>query len=284
MVHAKNVERRDSLSDGLKSVKEWTSGMSKAVSIEIQRAYVMFANAYLALPEASRTCYAITTVNALIFLAWKVPRWQTFMMRHFLHDPLSGRSYTLLTSVFSHQSFPHLLFNSLALNSFGAAFDVVDSQRPDVLHMAHSTNRWHFLGFYLGAGLFASTLSHVVSTRIVLPRLLKALADPAKASALKPNEAMISPSLGASGAIYGVVAMTALALPETNISLIFLPMVPFPITFGVGGMVALDIIGIIRGWKMFDHWAHLGGALSGAIYFYHAPWEWVRAKLWPLRV
>lgn len=32
----------------------------------------------------------------------------------------------------------------------GAAFDVVDSQRPDAVHMAHSTNRWHFLGFYVG--------------------------------------------------------------------------------------------------------------------------------------
>lgn len=60
----------------------------------------MLANGYLALPEATRTCYAITTVNTLVFLAWKVPRLQGAMMRHFLHDPLSGRSYTLLTSMF----------------------------------------------------------------------------------------------------------------------------------------------------------------------------------------
>ena len=43
--------------------------------------------------------------------------------------------------------------------------------------------------------------------------------------------------------------MTALALPETNISLIFLPMVPFPITLGVGAMLGLDILGILRGWR-----------------------------------
>jgi hypothetical protein len=43
--------------------------------------------------------------------------------------------------------------------------------------------------------------------------------------------------------------MTALALPETNISLIFLPMVPFPITLGVGAMLGLDMLGILRGWR-----------------------------------
>jgi len=288
MIHAKTIARRDKLIVGLKSLKErttaWSKDVSKGVSIELQRAYVILANTYLALPEATRTCYGITVVNTLIFFAWKVPRLQGFMLRHFLHDPLSGRSYTLLTSMFSHQNLWHLMFNSLALNSFGAAFDIVDAQRPDVIHMAHSTNRWHFLGYFVGAGLLASTLSHLISTRVVLPRLLRTLSDPAKAATLEADRAVISPSLGASGAIYGVVAMTALALPETNISLIFLPMVPFPITLGVSAMVGLDILGIIRGWRMFDHWAHLGGAVSGVAYYYYAPWEYVRAKLWPLRV
>jgi len=32
-------------------------------------------------------------------------------------------------------------------------------------------------------------------------------------------------------------------------------------------MVALDLIGAIRGWRMFHHFAHLGGAFFGFIYF-----------------
>ena len=29
------------------------------------------------------------------------------------------------------------------------------------------------------------------------------------------------------------------------------------------GMVALDTLGILFGWQMFDHWAHLGGTSFG---------------------
>jgi len=217
-----------------------------------------------------------------LFLAWQVPRLRPAMQRHFTHNPLSGVSYTLLTSMFSHQSLVHLLFNSLALVSFGAAFPVADSQRPSVLHMSHSTDSYHFLAFYLFAGLFAGSLSHLASTRIKLPRLISALSDPTRFKTLSSAEATISPSLGASGAIYGTVAMTALAMPETNISLIFLPMFSFPITLGFAGMVGLDILGIVRGWRAFDHWAHLGGAVAGTAYFYYAPWEYVRRKVGPV--
>ena len=53
------------------------------------------------------------------------------------------------------------------------------------------------------AGLFASTLSHMISTRVILPRILRTLADPTKAASITPGHASIHPSLGASGAIVG---------------------------------------------------------------------------------
>lgn len=58
----------------------------------------------------------------------------------------------------------------------------------------------------------------------------------------------ILPSLGASGAIYAMVTMTALAFPDAQVFLLF-PPIPLPITYGVGGMVAMDILGVLRGWK-----------------------------------
>jgi rhomboid-like protein len=60
----------------------------------------------------------------------------------------------------------------------------------------------------------------------------------------------ILPSLGASGAIYAAVTMTALGFPDSEVSLLFLPMVAVPAQWGVGALVLLDITGILRGWRL----------------------------------
>lgn len=103
------------------------------------------------------------------------------------------------------------------------------------------------------AGLFSSYVSHIISTQVRLPILLRALTSTStKTEAIQAAataSTMIAPSLGASGAIYATVTASALAFPDANVSLIFLPFVSLPIGAGVGGMVCLDILGIIRGWR-----------------------------------
>jgi len=69
-----------------------------------------------------------------------------------------------------------------------------------------------------------------------------------------------------------MVSFTALLLPHTSVNILFIP-IAMPISAAVSGMVLLDVVGIIRGWKMFDHWAHLGGALFGA-------WAWYDGGSW----
>lgn len=61
-------------------------------------------------------------------------------------------------------------------------------------------------------------------------------------------------------------------------SLIFLPFLSFPIGWGVSGMVALDMLGAARGWALFDHYAHLGGAAFGLAYFQWGQLVWENAK------
>ena len=39
-------------------------------------------------------------------------------------------------------------------------------------------------------------------------------------------------------------------------------------------MVMLDILGILRGWRLFDHWAHLSGALFGLFYYKYGVQIW----------
>jgi hypothetical protein len=126
------------------------------------------------------------------------------------------------------------------------------------------------------AGLFSSLVSQLFAARFVYPRLVSKLVQPDKtgtpgvihkfssslSSAAKSNARLsatettaaattptILPSLGASGAVYSTVLISALAFPDAEVSLVFPPTPSFPIQYGVGGLVLLDCIGVLRGWR-----------------------------------
>jgi rhomboid-like protein len=112
------------------------------------------------------------------------------------------------------------------------------------------------------AGLFSALVSHVVSARFKFPRLVAQLtrvSEPVTSSTASPNALAgvrrtkrtyeILPSLGASGAIYAAATLTALAFPDAVVSLIFPPTWPIPIQWGIGGLVVVDVIGALRGWR-----------------------------------
>jgi rhomboid-like protein len=181
------------------------------------------------------------------------------------------------------QSLAHFAFNSIALYSIGsAAHEYLSKPVRSILHGARdhlleSTSRFHFVAFFVSAGLFASLGSHVFSNSFAFRRAAAAI-----------------PSLGASGAIYAAFTYLACSNPEGRIQLIFLPFFSMPIKFGAFAMVgasripkgraalisdknqppgifasqvAVDAIGLVRGWRMFDHMAHLCGAAFGVIWY-----------------
>lgn len=45
-------------------------------------------------------------------------------------------------------------------------------------------------------------------------------------------------------------------------------------------MITLDLVGLLRGWKLFDHAAHLGGAGFGLLYFTYGGVAFERLRLW----
>ncbi|KAI0289027.1 hypothetical protein B0F90DRAFT_1153108 [Multifurca ochricompacta] len=267
----------------------------------ILHSYARLAEMYLNASEGRRAGYGIAALNVGIWIAWQIPVIRPFMMSHFTHHPLSGKTYTMLTSMFSHSSFIHLLFNCMALTSFASATStwMTREQVHASSHLRESTATYHFLALYLSSGLFSSLASHLVATRVIYPRLVSKLVQPpgeqgtaglihklsstlssaAKSSAGPVTETAtatrtILPSLGASGAIYSTVIVSALAFPDAEVSLVFPPTPSFPIQYGVGGLVLLDCIGVLRGWRLFDHYAHLGGAAFGALYYMYGMRVW----------
>ncbi len=180
--------------------------------------------------ESQKTIYSIIAANAAVFLAWRVPALSIPMRQFFLHS-IRSHPLSMLGSIFSHRSFTHLLFNLLALNSFGT-----------FLH--DQMGREQFIAFYLSAGSASSLASHLYKS-------------------LRLN---FTPSLGASGAIFGVVGGCA-HYPQLKVSLIFLPIHSVPISQALPVMMGIDAVGLVRNWSMFDHAAHLGGSLFGYAFY-----------------
>ena len=128
---------------------------------------------------------------------------------------------------------------------------------------------YHVLAFFLTAGVFSMFGFHV-SAAIRLVRAQKRIPDVSKA------RSVVRPSLGASGAVYGTLVLTALAMPDVSIQLFFLPFLAAPIRWGAAGLMTMDTVGILRGWKMLDHYGHLSGAAFGGAYFFGGPYLWAR--------
>ncbi|ORY92450.1 hypothetical protein BCR35DRAFT_297863 [Leucosporidium creatinivorum] len=233
----------------------------------------ILGQSYLNLTEEKRTQLAIIGLTAGVFVAWNIPACRGFAGKYLWHDPLATRPVTLLTSIFAHKSLPHFAFNSIALWSIGSACSSYFDHHDDLL--PRSTSRYEFLAFFVAAGLFSSLVSHVYSVGVLAPRLRQAT------SSVSAARHAILPSLGSSGAIYACLIVTGLAYPEATVSLIFVPFIPIPIGGACAAMVTLDLAGLLRGWRLFDHSAHLGGAIYGLWYYLsgHQLFEQLRVAL-----
>ena len=177
----------------------------------------------------------IIGLNAAVLLAWLASArgmgghaLRSVLERHFLHAPLSGRSLPLLLSTFSHSGAAHGALNMYALWGFGGMLlQVMPAEQ--------------FVAAYVSAGVLTSLASLGVGVA----------------------RACTVPSLGASGAVLALVAAGTAAFPAMQLSIVFLPMFAFPAHQALLGLVALDSAGLLLGWKVFDHAAHLGGCLLG---------------------
>ncbi|KAI8869941.1 hypothetical protein GQ42DRAFT_113732, partial [Ramicandelaber brevisporus] len=180
-------------------------------------------------------------LNALVFLAWRIPQLNGIMYRHFTHHPMSNQNYTMLTSGFSHMDLWHFGLNMMGLYSLTTAL------QPEM-------GRDKFLAFYLSAIAGAAMGGQLHAAYLVRKSIRTGI--PATG---------ILPGLGASGGVYALLTCTAIQYPDASIRLLFFPFFPIPIGAGVAGLIAMDTIGLLSGWRRFGHATHLAGGFLGAV-------------------
>ncbi|KAG1152063.1 hypothetical protein G6F37_000581 [Rhizopus arrhizus] len=226
------LEKRELLLERLKNYLDRIN-----LPLDLKRAFWMLGAKLATMSESEKTLSTLIALNSIVFLAWQIPRLTPFMSQWFMHLPGTKRNVTLLTSCFSHQEFFHFTLNMVGLWSFGR-----------VIH--DHFGREQFVAMYLSAGIGANVVSHACSLAL-------------------RNSRPLMPSLGASGAIYSLVASTAILHPNSSISLIFLPMIPIKLGYALPALMGFDLAGILLRWKMFDHFAHLAGAGLGIGYMHY---------------
>ncbi|KAI5694336.1 hypothetical protein M8J76_001708 [Diaphorina citri] len=193
-----------------------------------------------ALHPGDRVYVPILFLNGVVFLAWFYPRLHPVLYKYFASNPQSKYlSVPMLLSTFSHQSPLHIFANMFVLHSF------MPSSVEDL-------GKEQFVGFYLTAGVVASLLSYVHKILVRKPGL----------------------SIGASGAIMAVLAHTCITHPDTELGILFVPYVRFSAEHAIQGIMLLDFLGVLFRWRLFDHAAHLGGALFGILYSKYGEQTW----------
>ena len=195
---------------------------------------------WYSLSDGDRVFWPICLLNGAVFLAWRVPAWQTFMTRWFMCNPAGKSPYLpMLLSSFSHYSAAHFFVNMYVLNSF-------------VGECCRQLGPEQFVGLYLSGAMTSSLASHAVKV-------------------IRCTQGV---SLGASGSIMCVLGYACTQMPDLRLAIVFLPSYTFAASDALKAILAFDGLGVLLNWQFLDHAAHLGGAFLGILWAKYGPDIW----------
>ena len=186
----------------------------------------------------------LVAINILMFIATLIN--ENFMVTNFaMFYPASPffKPWQILTHMFMHGGFWHIFFNMYSLLMFGSILE-------------RSLGPKKFLIFYFVTGLGAVALHTGVEW-------MQARVFIANGAAQAYQQLLATPTLGASGAIYGVLIGFAMLYPQARLTLIF-PPIPMTAKWLVIIFAAIELFSGINGIQDgVAHFAHLGGMLFG---------------------
>jgi membrane associated rhomboid family serine protease len=194
----------------------------------------------------------IIIINVLVYLVTSLKG--NFMYENFaLFYPTSPffHWWQPLTHMFMHGGFWHIFFNMYTLFIFGS-----------VLERVWGTKK--FLLYYFITGLGAAAV-HTGVEWIQMTHWMSQAAEGSMAAQASIHAMKMTPTVGASGAIYGLLMGYAMLYPDAIMSLIF-PPVSMKAKWFVLIFAAIELFtGVTGTGGGIAHFAHLGGLIFGFI-------------------
>ena len=230
------------------------------------------------------TVKVLLIINVLFFvgtLSLGEQAYEYFSLWFFKNE--NFQFWQVITHMFMHGGFMHILFNMYALWAFGSPIEQMLGK-----------NR--FIFFYFSAGIGAAIIHSLVNYyhfQVGYSELINAGINPVEIQEIlqtgQYNTAILGsvsqdvlrefftaytvPAVGASGAIYGILVAFGMLFPNVELFLLFVP-VPIKAKYFIPGLIALDLFSGLTGYSIFGggiaHFAHIGGALVGFIMM----WYW----------
>jgi membrane associated rhomboid family serine protease len=192
----------------------------------------------------------IIIINVLVYLVTTLK--SGFMYENFaLFYPTSPffHWWQPVTHMFMHGGFWHLLFNMYTLYIFGSVLERVWGSKK-------------FLVFYFVTGLGAAAV-HTGVEWIQMQHWIAEAAEGSYAAQTSIHMLKMTPTVGASGAIYGVLMGYAMLYPDSVMTLIF-PPISMKAKWFVLVFAAIELLtGVTGTGGGIAHFAHLGGLIFG---------------------
>ena len=215
------------------------------------------------LPEIIKN---LLIINGLLFLAtislesYGIDLRQLLGLHQFQSE--NFMPHQLITHFFMHGNFTHLFFNMFALWMFGKILENVWGAK-------------RFLIYYMITALGAAALHLAVSQYQIyelsneVPNLIelakKGRYNPSNENSLRLTQLVTTPTVGASGAVFGILLAFGMLFPNTLLYIYFA--IPIKAKYFVMIYGALELyLGISNNpADNVAHFAHLGGMLFGFI-------------------
>lgn len=195
-------------------------------------------------------------INVLLYLAtFTINRFQIdltdYLGLHFFKAS-DFRAYQLITYMFMHGNFEHLFFNMFALWMFGNTLENIWGSK-------------RFLWFYMLCGIGAGLCQEVVQYIQYVTTLAQydSVNFGGGQVISMANYLNMLNTVGASGAIYGLLLAFGMMFPNSMIYLYFF--VPIKAKWFVIGYAVIELVSGFIGGGNVAHFAHLGGMLFGLI-------------------
>jgi len=233
---------------------------------------INYGRGFGSIPPVTKNLIIINVV--MLAISWTAASIFNINLNHVfgLYFPKSElfRPYQVVTHMFMHGGLTHLFFNMFALYMFGRVLESVWGPK-------------RFFIYYMVTGLGAAA-THMGVNALQYYRLLTELSsaqmdlilseghevlmrgqnyvDTASGSI---NAVLNIPTVGASGAVFGILLAFGMLFPNTQLMLLF-PPIPIRAKWLVIGYGALELyLAITQPGSSIAHAAHLGGMIFGYI-------------------